>query len=74
MAGRLGVAMPPYDASNRNSDDWARLRQYVESMNTVDKGRDRPGPVSCKRPQSAPAVSAYDEDDDGPITTRWGVG
>jgi hypothetical protein len=66
--------MPPHDASSRKSDALARLRQYVESSNTLDEARDRPGPVSCKRPLIAPTASAYADDEEGPITTRWGVG
>jgi len=66
--------MPPHDASNRNSDPMARLRKYVEKTNQVDERRDRPGIVSCKRAAQAPAASAYDDEDDGPITTRWSVG
>ncbi|HEY0469839.1 MAG TPA: hypothetical protein VGC79_36890, partial [Polyangiaceae bacterium] len=68
----------PHDASNRNSDAWARLRHYVEKTNPADNGRDRPGLVSCTRPKVAPVAPAYDydddDDDDGPITTRWAVG
>jgi len=65
--------MPPHDASNRNSDAWARLRQYVEKASDADPRRARPGVVSCKRPV-LPAVSAYEDEDDGPITTRWAAG
>jgi hypothetical protein len=68
------MAMPPHDASDRNSDALTRLRQFVENSNALDEGRNGPGPVSCKRPLIAPAVSAYADDDEGPITTRWGVG
>ena len=68
--------MPPHDASNRNSDAWARLRHYVEKSNTVDNGRDRPGLANCKRAKVAPIAPGYDHDDedDGPITTRWAAG
>jgi len=51
-----------------------RLRKYVEKNNQAEQGRDRPGIASCKRPAVAPAASAYDDEDDGPITTRWAVG
>jgi len=68
--------MPPHDASDRNSDSWTRLRQYVEKTNAVDNGRARPGLASCNRPKPAPEPVAYepDDEDDGPITTRWAVG
>jgi hypothetical protein len=66
--------MPPHDSSNRDSDAWSRLRQFAEKTKAVDHGRDRPGLANCRRIPEAPAVSAYDDDDDGPITTRWAVG
>jgi hypothetical protein len=66
--------MPPHDASNRNSD-LTRLRHYVEKTNTVDSRRDRPGLANCsiKQPMIAAAYE-HDDEDDGPITTRWAVG
>jgi hypothetical protein len=66
--------MPPHDASNRDSDAWSRLRQFVDKTNSIDNGRDRPGLANCKRAPVAPPASTYDDDDDGPITTRWAVG
>lgn len=66
--------MPPDDASNRNRDAWDRLRQYVEATNTAESSRARPGLANCKRTAAAPASTSYDDDDDGPITTRWAVG
>jgi hypothetical protein len=65
--------MPPHDASNGNSDSWSRLRKYVEKTNAVDN-RDRPGLASCKRPLNAPPAPVHDDEDDGPITTRWAAG
>jgi hypothetical protein len=67
--------MPPHDASNRDNDAWSRLRQFVDKTNSIDNGRARPGLASCKRAPVATASTAYDDDDDdGPITTRWAVG
>ena len=66
--------MPPHDPK-RDSDAWSRLRQFVDKTNSVDNSRDRPGLASCKRAPVAPVVPSYqDDDDDGPITTRWAVG
>ncbi|MEI9949631.1 MAG: hypothetical protein WDO74_11790 [Pseudomonadota bacterium] len=68
--------MPPHDASTRERDAWSRLRRFVDQTNGSDDGRDRPGLASCKRAAITPATAtAYDnDDDDGPITTRWAVG
>jgi hypothetical protein len=66
--------MPPHDSSNRDSDSWSRLRRFVDKTNGIDNGRERPGLSSCKRPLNAQVVSAYDDEDDGPITTRWAAG
>jgi len=68
--------MPPHDASDRNGDAWARLRRYEEKTIKVENGRERvrPGLVSSKRSVVSPASSAYDDEDDGPITTRWAAG
>ena len=67
--------MPPHDAPKRDSDACSRLRQFVDKTNGIDKGRDRPGIANCKRGTIAPVVPSYqDDDDDGPITTRWAVG
>ena len=69
--------MPPHDASNRDSDAWSRLLHFVEKSNPLDHGRDKPGLASCTRAPVTPAASAYgyeEDDDDGPITTRWAVG
>ncbi len=66
--------MPPHDASSRDSDAWSRLRHFMNETNGIEIGRDRPGLASCKRAPIAPVAPAYDDDDDGPITTRWAVG
>jgi hypothetical protein len=67
--------MPPHDADDRDRDAWSRLRQFAEKTNGIDSSRDRPGPASCRRAVITPVVSAYEEDeDDGPITTRWAAG
>ena len=67
--------MPPHDASNRESDAWSRLRRFVDQSNSAESKRDRPGLANCKRTTSSPIVTSYeDDDDDGPITTRWAVG
>ena len=66
--------MPPHDFSNRDSDAWSRLRHFVDMTKCVDNGRGRPGLTNCQHPLTVPVVSAYEEDDeDGPITTRWVV-
>ncbi|MEI9938111.1 MAG: hypothetical protein WDO69_12900 [Pseudomonadota bacterium] len=46
----------------------------MNETNGIEIGRDRPGLASCKRAPIAPVAPAYDDDDDGPITTRWAVG
>jgi hypothetical protein len=67
--------MPPDDTSNRDSDSWSRLRRFVDKSNSAENSRDRPGLANCKRATSAPVAAPYQEDDDdGPITTRWAVG
>ena len=66
--------MPPHDATNRDSDAWSRLRQFAEKTNAIDNGRDRPGPASCRRAKIAPIEAALDDEEDGPITTRWAAG
>jgi hypothetical protein len=70
--------MPPHDSSKRDSNASSRLRPFVEKTDKDDSGRDRPGLASCKRAPSVPSAPAAttfeDDDDDGPITTRWAVG
>jgi len=67
--------MPPHDAPNRDSDSWSRLRRFVDESKSAEISRDRPGLANCKRTASAPVTATYQEDDDdGPITTRWAVG
>jgi len=66
--------MPPDDPSKRDSDARSRLRHFVEKTANHHSGRDRPGLTSCKQAPSAPVATAFADDDDGPITTRWAVG
>jgi len=67
--------MPPHDAAIRDSDAQSRLRQFVEKTDRIDNGKDRPGLVRGRRSTAAQLTPVYEEnDDDGPITTRWAVG
>jgi hypothetical protein len=67
--------MAPHDSSKRDSDALSRLRHYVDRTKIIDDRRERPGPASCKRLIIEAAAPVYeDEDDEGPITTRWAAG
>ena len=67
--------MPPHDASNGNRDSWSRLQAYVDKTKAAES-RDRPGLATCKRPVKAQPVATpvHDDEEDGPITTRWAAG
>jgi len=66
--------MPSDRAPNLDTEAWTRLRRFVDKTKKVDDRHDAPGLVACKRAAITPAESAYADDDDGPITTRWAAG
>jgi hypothetical protein len=70
----MGVRMPPQDAPNRDSDAWSRLRHFVDKTKRSHDGGNRPALANCKGSSSNSAGSVYDDEDEGPITTRWAAG
>jgi len=68
------MAMPSDRAPNRDTEALSRLRRFVDKTRKVDDRQDAPGLAACKRSAITPAESAYDDDGDGPITTRWAAG